>query len=139
MDYAKELNRLNEMCANTLMSHLGITYTEIGEDYLLAEMNIDSRHCQPKGILHGGASMALAESAGSALSVIKTDQETEEVKGMEINANHIRSVKAGKLHAKAKFKHVGKISHVIEVEITNENKKPVCVCRITNIITKKNI
>jgi 1,4-dihydroxy-2-naphthoyl-CoA hydrolase len=131
------LEGLNRMCSNTLMEHLGIIYTEVGENYLVAEMPVTPNHWQPMKILHGGASLALAESVGSALSVIKTDMEKFDVKGMEINANHIRSVRTGTITAKAHFIHKGSLTHIVEVNILNEQEKLVSVCRITNVILKK--
>ncbi|WP_320018500.1 PaaI family thioesterase [Labilibaculum manganireducens] len=131
------LDVLNKMCSDTLMEHLGITYTEVGENYLVAEMPVTSNHWQPMKILHGGATLALAESVGSALSVIKTDMEKYEVKGMEINANHIRSIRTGTVTAKAHFIHKGSMTHIVEVNIMNEQEKLISVCRITNIILKK--
>ena len=131
------LTELNKMCSETLMEHLGIVYTEVGENYLEAEMPVSSIHWQPMKILHGGATLALAESVGSALSVIKTDRQKYDVKGMEINANHIRSVKTGIITAKAHFIHKGSMTHIVEVNILNEQEKLISVCRITNVILKK--
>ncbi|MDM8159827.1 PaaI family thioesterase [Labilibaculum sp. K2S] len=131
------LDVLNKMCSDTLMEHLGITYTEVGENYLVAEMPVTPNHWQPMKILHGGATLALAESVGSALSVIKTDIKKYEVKGMEINANHIRSIRTGTVTAKAHFIHKGSMTHIVEVNILNEQEKLISVCRITNIILKK--
>ncbi|MFA9371819.1 MAG: PaaI family thioesterase [Labilibaculum antarcticum] len=128
---------LNKMCSDTLMEHLGIVYTEVGENYLVAEMQVTPNHWQPMKILHGGAILALAESVGSALSVIKTDMEKFDVKGMEINANHIRSTRTGIITAKAHFIHKGSLTHVVEVNILNEDEKLISVCRITNVILKK--
>ncbi|BAX81504.1 PaaI family thioesterase [Labilibaculum antarcticum] len=128
---------LNKMCSDTLMEHLGIVYTEVGENYLVAEMQVTPNHWQPMKILHGGAILALAESVGSALSVIKTDVEKFDVKGMEINANHIRSTRTGIITAKAHFIHKGSLTHVVEVNILNEDEKLISVCRITNVILKK--
>lgn len=128
---------LNKMCSETLMEHLGIVYTEAGENYLVAKMLVTSNHWQPMKILHGGATLALAESVGSALSVIKTDMEKYDVKGMEINANHIRSIRTGTITAKAHFIHKGSMTHIVEVNILNEQEKLISVCRITNIILKK--
>lgn len=128
---------LNKMCSNTLMEHLGIVYTEVGENYLQAEMQVTPNHWQPMKILHGGATLALAESVGSALSVIKTDMNKFDVKGMEINANHIRSVRTGTITAKAHFIHKGSLTHIVEVNILNEQEKLVSVCRITNVILKR--
>lgn len=131
------LAALNKMCSETLMEHLGIVYTEVGGDYLVAEMSVTSNHWQPMKILHGGATLALAESVGSALSVIKTDMEKYDVKGMEINANHIRSIRTGTITAKAHFIHKGSMTHIVEVNILNEQEKLISVCRITNVILKK--
>jgi uncharacterized protein (TIGR00369 family) len=128
---------LNKMCSETLMEHLGIIYTEAGDDYLVAEMEVNSNHWQPMKILHGGATLALAESVGSALSVIHTDLKNYDVKGMEINANHIRSLRKGEITAKARFVHKGKMTHIVEVNILNEQEKLVSICRITNVIIKK--
>jgi len=134
-----KLSLLNKISSDTLMEHLGITYTEIGDDYLVAEMPVSSIHYQPMRILHGGASVALAESVGSALSVIHVDLEQFDVKGMEINANHIRSIKKGTLIAKAKFIHKGKTSHIVEINICNELDKLVSICRLTNVVLKKQL
>ncbi len=131
------LDTLNKMCSDTLMEHLGIIYTEVGEDYLVAEMEVTSKHWQPMKILHGGATLALAESVGSALSVIHTDLKNYDVKGMEINANHVRSLRKGKITAKAKFLHKGGMTHIVEINVLNEQDKLVSICRITNVIIKK--
>ncbi|WP_421919970.1 PaaI family thioesterase [Marinifilum sp.] len=131
------LATLNQMCSETLMEHLGIKYTEMGDDYLVAEMEVTSNHWQPMKILHGGATLALAESVGSALSVIHTDLKSYDVKGMEINANHIRSLRKGKITAKAKFVHKGRMTHIVEVNVVNEQEKLVSICRITNVIINK--
>jgi len=135
----EKLIHLNKISSDTLMEHLGIIYTEIGEDYLVAEMPVTSKHYQPMRILHGGASMALAESTGSALSVIHVDLDRYDVKGMEINANHIRSIKKGKLIAKARFIHKGGTSHIVEISICNEQNKLISICRLTNVILKKQV
>lgn len=134
-----KLQLLNKISIDTLMEHLGITYTEVGEDYLVAEMPVTSKHYQPMRILHGGASLALAESVGSALSVINVDLDRYDVKGMEINANHIRSIKKGNLKATAKFIHKGRTSHIVEINICNELDKLISVCRLTNVVLKKQL
>jgi len=135
----EQLQVLNKISSDTLMEHLGIQYTEIGEDYLVAEMPVTSKHYQPMRILHGGATLALAESVGSALSVIHIDMELYDVKGMEINANHIRSIKKGTLKAKATFIHKGRTSHIVEITICNEQDKLISICRLTNVVLKKQI
>ncbi|MFT5749185.1 MAG: 1,4-dihydroxy-2-naphthoyl-CoA hydrolase [Ancylomarina sp.] len=135
----EKLQLLNKISSDTLMEHLGITYTEVGEDYLVAEMPVTSKHYQPMRILHGGATLALAESVGSALSVIHVDLDRFDVKGMEINANHIRSIKKGTLSAKAKFIHQGRTSHIVEINISNEKGKLISICRLTNVVLKKQL
>ena len=135
----EKLQLLNKISSDTLMEHLGITYTEVGEDYLVAEMPVTSKHYQPMRILHGGATLALAESVGSALSVINIDLDQYDVKGMEINANHIRSIKNGTLIAKAKFIHKGRTSHIVEINIVNEKDKLISICRLTNVVLKKQL
>lgn len=135
----EKLLHLNKICSDTLMEHLGIKYTDIGEDYLVAEMPVTSKHYQPMRILHGGASLALAESVGSALSVLHVDLDRFDVKGMEINANHIRSIKKGILKAEAKFIHKGKTSHIVEINICNEQDKLISICRLTNVVLKKQL
>ncbi len=135
----EKLQLLNKISSDTLMEHLGITYTEVGEDYLVAEMPVTSKHYQPMRILHGGATLALAESVGSALSVINVDLDLYDVKGMEINANHIRSIKNGTLIAKAKFIHKGRTSHIVEINIVNEKDKLISICRLTNVVLKKQL
>jgi len=135
----EKLQVLNKISSDTLMEHLGITYTEVGEDYLVAEMPVTSKHYQPMRILHGGATLALAESVGSALSVINIDVDQYDVKGMEINANHIRSIKNGTLIAKAKFIHKGRTSHIVEINISNEKDKLISICRLTNVVLKKQL
>jgi uncharacterized protein (TIGR00369 family) len=135
----EKLQVLNKISSDTLMEHLGITYTEVGEDYLVAEMPVTSKHYQPMRILHGGATLALAESVGSALSVINIDLDQYDVKGMEINANHIRSIKNGTLIAKAKFIHKGRTSHIVEINIVNEKDKLISICRLTNVVLKKQL
>ena len=118
------------------MEHLNIVYTTIGEDYLCARMPVNKTTWQPMKILHGGATMALIESVGSALSLLLLEDTGYTAKGMEINANHILSVKQGFVYAKAKVIHQGKRSHVIEIIVTDEQEKIVSVSRLTNMIVK---
>ena len=131
------LENLNTLRTNTLMEHLGIEYTECGEDYLCAKMPVNHTTMQPFGILHGGAVMALAESTGSALSAILINLDEFEVRGIEINGNHVYSVKSGVVYAKAKPVHLGKTTQVIEIRITDDQGKLVSLCRMTNIVLKK--
>lgn len=134
---AEKLEMINKMCIDTLMEHLGIVYVDCESDFLVAEMEVTSKHYQPMRILHGGATLALIESVGSALSVLSVDLEKYEVKGMEVNANHLRSVRKGKITATATFLHRGKISQVVEVKVTDEKNRLISIARITNAIVKK--
>ncbi len=133
----KTLETINRMCADTLMEHLGIVYTDFGDDFLVAEMEVTSKHYQPMRILHGGATLALIESVGSALSVLSVDLEKYQVRGMEVNANHLRSVSSGKIIATATFLHKGTISQVVEVKVTDEENRLISIARITNAVVKK--
>ena len=125
------LEHLQERARNTLSEHLGIRYTEIGADYLRATMPVDARTHQPAAILHGGASVALAESVGSVGANLCVDMRTQVCVGQEINANHLRPVRSGLVTATARPYHVGSRSQVWHVEITDEQGKLVCVSRLT--------
>jgi 1,4-dihydroxy-2-naphthoyl-CoA hydrolase len=126
------LEKINQMSKNTLMEHLEIEVIEIGEDSITARMPVDKRVHQPAGLLHGGASVALAESLGSIAGTLCLDDPTKNhIVGVEINANHIRGVRSGWVYGKATPLHVGRSTHVWEIKITNEEGKLVCVSRIT--------
>jgi uncharacterized protein (TIGR00369 family) len=128
------IEALNELSANTMVAHLGITLTEVGDDYLVATMPVDHRTHQPMGLLHGGASAALAETLGSVGSSMLVDLTTHAVTGLEINANHIRSVRKGLVTGKATLLHQGRSTHVWNINITDEAGKLVCVSRLTVMI-----
>lgn len=126
------LDILHDFDKNTIGNHLGIEYLEQGEDYITARMPVDHRTRQPFGILHGGASVVLAESLGSVASVMCLDDpQKQRAVGLEINANHIRSVKEGWVYGKVTPIHVGRRTHIWEIKITNEEDKLVCISRIT--------
>lgn len=131
------VEKLNAMTKNTLMEHLDIKFTEVGEDYIRAKMPVDHRHHQPYGIMHGGASVVLAETLGSVAAHCSIDSENYISVGLEINANHIRSVKDGYVYGETKPIHVGNKTHVWEIKITNDEGKLVCISRITMSILKK--
>jgi len=121
--------------ANTLSAHLGIVFTEIGDDYLCAKMPVDERTRQPYGILHGGASAALAETAGSIASALVVDTKEYKCVGLEINANHIRSVKDGFVTATCKPIHLGRQTHVWDIQIREEaTGKLTCISRLTVVV-----
>jgi 1,4-dihydroxy-2-naphthoyl-CoA hydrolase len=123
--------QLVERGRNTLAAHLGIRITEIGSDYLRATMPVNSHTHQPTGILHGGASVALAETVGSLAANLCVDTEKSVCVGQEINANHVRPVASGLVTATARPHHIGGRSQVWGIEIRDQNDKLVCVSRIT--------
>jgi 1,4-dihydroxy-2-naphthoyl-CoA hydrolase len=132
------LETINAMNKGTLMEHLDIVFTEIGEDYLVAEMPVDHRTHQPLGLLHGGASAALIESIGSLGSALILDLEQEAPVGLEVNANHLRGVKSGWVEARAEIVHRGAKTHVWNVTIVEkESRKKVCVGRLTIMVVKR--
>jgi 1,4-dihydroxy-2-naphthoyl-CoA hydrolase len=128
---------LNKLSTNTMVDNLGIVYTTIGEDYLEAKMPVDRRTHQPLGLLHGGASVALAETLGSVAAMCCLDTDLQYGVGLEINANHVKSVRDGFVIGKVKPIHVGKKTHVWEIRITTEKNELVCVSRITMAIIDK--
>ncbi|MGA0560041.1 hotdog fold thioesterase [Larkinella sp. VNQ87] len=126
------LESLQQFHKNSIVDHLGIELTELGTDFLVARMPVDHRTQQPFGILHGGASVVLAETLGSVASVMQlADPNRQRAVGLEINANHIRSVKEGWVYGRATPIHVGQSTHVWDIRITDEAGKLVCVCRLT--------
>ena len=126
------LDLLNSMSAGTIAEHIGIIFTEIGDDYLVAKMPVDDRTMQPMKLLHGGASVVLAETLGSVASYLcLPDPAHQKAVGLEINANHIRSVKEGEVFGKVTALHLGRTTHIWEIRITNLLGKLVCVSRLT--------
>lgn len=131
------VDQLNEMSKGSMVSHLEILFTAIGSDYLIARMPVSDITKQPFGILHGGASVALAETLGSvAASLIVTPQGRIPV-GLEINANHIKSIREGFVYGKVTPVHVGRSTHVWEIRITNEQDALIAVSKITVAILDK--
>ena len=124
----EELNRLSQ---GTLIEHLGIVFTAAGEDWLQATMPVDERTRQPYGLLHGGASVVLAETLGSSAGNLCVDTASQVCVGLEINANHLRAVRTGVVTGTARALHVGRTTQVWEIRIENEAGKPVCVSRLT--------
>lgn len=125
------LEQLHERSRNTLAERLGIRVTEIGPDYLRATMPVNSHTHQPMGILHGGASVALAETVGSLAANLCVDLEKHVCVGQEINANHLRPVASGFVTGTARPLHIGGRSQVWGIEIRDEQEKLVCVSRLT--------
>jgi len=139
MDKSQKLKALNTITKNTLMETLAITYTDVGEDYLVATMPVNSTVHQPMGLLHGGATVALAESVGSAASHMFIDTAAFIVKGIEITANHLKSKKEGMVTATATILHKGKTTHLWKIEVTDSDGAMVSFCKLTNIVLPKTI
>ena len=122
---------------NTMAEHIGIEFTEVGDNYLKAKMPVDHRTQQPYGVLHGGASATLAETMGSIASALVVDQSQYICVGLEINANHIRSAKEGYVFGTVLPLHIGRSTHVWDIKIYDQREKLVCVSRLTVAILKK--
>lgn len=129
---------LNTHTPPSMMTHLGIEYTDVGPDFISAKMPVDDRTRQPFGLLHGGASAALIETLGSVASSLCIDLSTHVPVGVEINANHLRSVQEGYVFGTAKAIHLGRRTHVWNATITDEAGKQVCVGRLTVMIVERN-
>jgi 1,4-dihydroxy-2-naphthoyl-CoA hydrolase len=127
----------NDWAKDTLMGTLEIEYIDAGEDFLVAKMPVNSRVHQPMGLLHGGATVALAESVGSAASYLFINKDKQEVRGIEISANHLRSKRSGTVFATARIIHQGRSIHLWEIKITDENDKLISLCKLTNMILPK--
>lgn len=130
-----DLTRVTERCKKTMVDQLGIEFTEIGDDFLTARMPIDHRTKQPLGIMHGGASCALAETVGSTAANFCVDEGFYCV-GLDINVNHIRALRSGFVFAKAKPFHLGRSTQVWGIEAFNEEKKLISVSRLTMAVLK---
>ena len=138
-DREKILQLCNLYSKNTLMETLEITYIDAGEGYLVATMPVNSRVHQPMGLLHGGATVALAESVGSAASLMFVNPEKQEVRGIEISANHLKSKREGLVTATAKIIHQGASIHLWEIRIVDENDKLISLCKLTNMVLSRKI
>lgn len=126
-----DLQLVNELSRNTLIDHLGIVFTAAGDDWLQATMPVDARTKQPYGLLHGGASVVLAETLGSSAGNLCVDPSQQVCVGLEINANHLRAARSGVVTGTARALHVGRTTQVWEIRIEDEAGKPVCISRLT--------
>ncbi len=134
-----QLDALNEMSKGSMVEYVGIEFTDIGPDYLEAKMPVDHRTKQPLGLLHGGASVVLAETLGSVGATLLLDLGKQYAVGLEINTNHIKSAKEGKVTGRATPIHIGKGTHVWSIESRNDNNELVAISRITMaILNNKN-
>lgn len=137
MDRTKMLAIANKITKNTLMETLGIEYIDVGPDFLVATMPVTPKVHQPMGLLHGGATVALAESVGSAASHLLVDPQDFEVRGIEITANHLKSISSGVVTATASVLHKGRTTHLWKIEVRDEAKNLISFCKLTNIVLPK--
>ena len=133
------VDQLQYLAKGNMGEHLGMVFTEIGSNFLKATMPVDHRTKQPYGLLHGGASVALAETVGSVASALVVDTDKFLVVGLEINANHLRGVREGLVTATCTPIHIGGTTHVWDIKIHDEKGKLVCISRLTVAVLKKNV
>jgi len=137
MTHNETFKKMNSMLDDTLMETLDITFTDVGADYLTASMPVNSRVHQPMGILHGGATVALAETVASSAAHFLLDDASKEVRGIEITANHLRSKRDGLVFATARPIHKGRTTQLWEVRIVDEEENLISLCKMTCIILSK--
>ena len=137
MDKEKKIQKIQESIKDTMISAIGIEITDVGDNFICGKMPVDKRTVQNFGMLHGGASVTLAESLGSIIGSMQIDVNTEMVVGIEINANHLKSVRSGWVYGKASPIRIGKKIQVWEIKITNENSSLVCISRLTLSVVEK--
>lgn len=128
---------LNKLSKNTLVEHVGIEFIEVGDQFISAKMPVDHRTHQPLGLLHGGASVVLAETLGSMAANCCVDATLQYCVGLDINANHIKSVKHGHVTGTTRAIHIGKRTHVWEIRIFNDEKDLICISRLTMAVIDK--
>ncbi|SDE74531.1 uncharacterized domain 1-containing protein [Pricia antarctica] len=137
-DYKDKILKVcNNSSKNTLMETLQIEYTDVGADFLIGKMPVNSKVYQPDGVLHGGAMVALAESVGSMASYIFLDAQKFSIRGIEIAANHVRSVRDGEVFGRATMLHKGRTTQLWEIKITDGQDRLVSVCKLTTITLPK--
>jgi len=134
-----EVDSINNIGINTMVQQLGIKFTEVSDNYMIATMPVDNRTVQPMRILHGGASVALAETLGSVASFACVDHDKYNVVGIEINANHIKSAKEGSGLVKGKVTpiKIGRKLHIWNIDIVDENDNLICISRLTTMVIPK--
>ncbi|KAF0130162.1 MAG: hypothetical protein FD155_1948 [Bacteroidetes bacterium] len=139
MDKTWSIDDLNATNKGTLMEQLGIEYVTVEDGYVKAKMPVDERTKQPMGLLHGGGSLALAETVGGIGSALIVDLETNDVRGSHMSANHIRAAKDGWVFAEARLLHRGRNTHIWNIDISDEEGMLVSTCRLTNFIIPKQV
>lgn len=127
----------NARAKDSMLAHLGIEMLESGDDYLKARMPVDARTRQPGGVLHGGASVTLAETLASWAATMCTDPARQYCVGLEINANHVRAVPSGHVTGTARPAHLGRTTQIWEIRIENDEGKLVCLARCTMAVLDK--
>ena len=133
----KILKICNESNKATLMETLNIEYIDVGENYLVAKMPVTSQVHQPDGVLHGGATVALAESVGSMASHIFLDTKEFFVRGLEISANHVKSIREGDVYARAEVVHKGRTTQIWDIKVTDKDGNLISICKLTTIALSK--
>lgn len=131
------LENLRQMSKGTMVEHLGIEFLKIGNDYLTGRMPVNEKTIQPHGMLHGGASVSLAETLGSVAATLTIDPNEKICLGMEINSNHIKGVREGHVIGKATPIHIGKTTQIWEIRITNSDNQLINISRLTLAIIDK--
>ncbi len=131
------VQEINKICKTTFVEYMGIEFTEFSETHVTARMPITENKLQPMGLLHGGVSLALAETVGSGGSLLLVDVNKYSVLGMQVTANHIASINEGYLIARGEIIHKGHLTHIWDVKISSENGKLISVARVTNVIIEK--
>ena len=131
------IEEINKICKDTFIGFLDIEFLEYGDDYVVARMPVDENKLQPMGLLHGGASLALAETVASAGSFLLVDEKKYNVLGLQVNGNHVSTLSSGEVIARAEIVHKGNSTHVWDVKISSQDGKLISVARVTNIIIEK--
>ena len=137
MNKQEIIDRIHSRSTSTMVENLGIEIIDVGKNFISGKMPVDERTKQPFGLLHGGASVALAETLGSIGAGMQIDHSSQSVVGIEINANHLKSVKSGWVFGTATAIRIGRKIQVWETKITNENNDLVCISRLTLAVLKK--
>lgn len=137
MDKKNLLKKINHINKNTLMETLKMEFIDIGEDFLVAKMEVTPKLHQPDGVLHGGATVALAESVGSAASYLSVDREKQMVRGIVISANHVKGISNGFVYAKATPLHRGRTTQLWEIRVTDENSNLISHCKLSTMILNR--
>ncbi|MEK9614180.1 MAG: hotdog fold thioesterase [Flavobacteriaceae bacterium] len=137
MDKEQILAMTNSICKNTLMETLSIKFTDVGEDFLTAKMPVNRNVFQPDGVLHGGATVALAESVGSAAVFVLNKEPNAMVRGIEISANHLKSVSEGFVYATAKPIHQGRTIQLWEIRVEDEQNELISLCKLSTYTRRK--